>query len=243
VVNSNLGDAYRALGQYAKAIPYYRRSLAGSTIRPPIIRHLVQCYEAVGNWTQAYLDLLRALSLLPHSATLQTQLANMLAKARHPKRAIPHYRMAIKFDPENTKALLGLAQALARLGQWQEAIPYYQRTLQASPDFAQGHFAYGVGLLQHGDPAAAASEFQAVLKLGRQLRLQQHTLGRRLLPEPWRIQAHQQLALAFMALHRPQQAAIQKSLAGALLRRQKRWAKMRKKRQSFGAVSRYGTLR
>ena len=243
VVNSNLGDAYRALGQYAKAIPYYRRSLAGSTIRPPIIRHLVQCYEAVGNWTQAYLDLLRALSLLPHSATLQTQLANMLAKARHPKRAIPHYRMAIKFEPENTKALLGLAQALARLGQWQEAIPYYQRTLQASPDFAQGHFAYGVGLLQHGDPAAAASEFQAVLKLGRQLRLQQHTLGRRLLPEPWRIQAHQQLALAFMALHRPQQAAIQKSLAGALLRRQKRWAKMRKKRQSFGAVSRYGTLR
>ena len=229
VVNSNLGDAYRALGQYAKAIPYYRRSLADAAVLPPTIRHLVQCYEALGNWRQAYLDLLRAVRLLPHSAALQTQLANMLANARHRKRAIPHYRIAIKYQPENTKALFGLAQALARLRQWQKAIPYYQRALKASPAFGQGHFAYGVGLLQHGDPAAAVAEFQTVLKLGRQLRLQHHTLGRHLPPEPWRIQTHQQLALAFMALHHPRQAAIQNSLARALLRRQKQRVKKQKK--------------
>ncbi|MGC9260282.1 MAG: tetratricopeptide repeat protein [Phycisphaerae bacterium] len=228
VVNSNLGDAYRALGQYAKAIPYYRRSLADATIQPPTIRHLVQCYEALGNWRQAYGDLLHAVKLLPHSAALQTQLANMLSQARHPKRAIPHYRIAIKYEPENTKALFGLAQALAQLGQWPKAIPYYQRALQASPAFGQGHFAYGVGLLQHGDPAAAAAEFQTVLKLGRQLRLQHHTLGRHLLPEPWRIETHQQLALAFMALHHPKQAAIENSLAMALLRREKQWTKKQK---------------
>ena len=236
VVNSNLGDAYRALRQYAKAILYYRRSLADATIQPPTIRHLVQCYEALGNWTQAYHDLLRAVSLLPRSATLQTQLANMLAKARHPKRALPYYRMAIKSEPENIKALFGLAQSLARLGQWQEAMPYYQRALQAAPAFVQGHFAYGVGLLQHGDPAAAAGEFQTVLKLGRQLRLQQHTLRRHLLPEPWRIQTHQQLALAFMARHHPKHAAIQSSLARTLLRRQKHWTQ--KHRQASGGVAR-----
>ena len=238
VVTSNLGDAYRALRQYAKAIPYYRRSLADGTIRPPTIRHLVQCYEALGKWGHAYHDLLNAVRLLPHCATLQTQLANMLVIARHPQRAIPYYRMAIKYEPKNIKALLGLAQALARLGQWQEAIPFYQRALQASPDFAHGHFAYGVGLLQHGDPAAAAAEFQTVLKLGRKLRLRQHALGRHLLPEPWRIQTHQQLALALMALHHPRQAAIQKSLAGVLLRRQKQWMKKQKNRKPSEQVAR-----
>jgi tetratricopeptide (TPR) repeat protein len=240
VVNSNLGDAYRALRQYARAIPYYRRSLADATIQPPTIRRLVQCYEAMGNWARAYQDLLRAVRLLPRSATLQTQLADMLAKARHPKRAIPHFRIAIEYQPDNTKALLGLAQSLARLGQWQEAIPYYQRALKVSPAFVRGHFVYGFGLLQHGDPAAAAAEFQKVLGLGRQLRLQQHTLGRHLLPEPWRIQTHQQLALALMALHHPKQAAVQNLLARSLLRRQQQWTKKQTKkyRQASGGVAR-----
>ncbi len=229
VVTSDLGDAYRALHQYARAIPYYRRSLDDAGIQPPTIRHLVECYEALGDWHQAYADMLRAVKLLPHSVVLQTQLADILSAARHPKRAIPHYQIAIKYEPTDTKALFGLAQALTRLGHWRQAIPYFKRALHVSPAFGQGHFAYGVGLLQHGDPIAAAAEFQTVLTLGRQLRRQHHTLGRYMLPEPWRIETHQQLALAFMALHHPRQAAVQNSLARALLQRRKQWMESHKK--------------
>lgn len=222
IVNANLGDVYRHLGQYAKAIPYYRRSLAVTGRQPPIIADLVECYEKIGNWRQAYLDLLHGVKLLPRSADLQTELGSMLARAGHAKRAIPHFRAAIKYEPQDTKALFGLANSLNAAGQWQDAIPYYRKALIASPDFGQGHFAYGMVLLQHGHAAAAAKEFQTVLVLGRQLRLEHHTLGAHGAPEPWRIQTHQALAAAFMALHHPRQAAAQSAIVKRLMRRQKR---------------------
>lgn len=231
IVNSNLGDVYRHLGQYAKAIPYYRRSLAVAGRQPPIIADLVDCYEKIGNWRQAYLDLLHGVKLLPRSADLQTKLGSMLARAGHAKRAIPHFRAAIKYEPRDTKALFGLASSLNAEGQWQEAIPYYRKALIASPDFGQGHFAYGMVLLQHGHAAAAAKEFQTVLVLGRQLRLEHHTLGAHGVPEPWRIQTHQALAAAFMALHHPRQAAAQSAIVKRLMRRQKRLSQVR---QSHG---------
>ncbi len=227
IVNSNLGDVYRHLGQYAKAIPYYRRSLAVAARQPPIIAHLVDCYEKIGDWRQAYTDLLHGVKLLPRSADLQTKLGSMLARARHVKRAIPHFRAAIKYEPRDTKALFGLASSLNAEGQWQEAIPYYRKALIASPDFGQGHFAYGMVLLQHGHAAAAAKEFQTVLVLGRQLRLEHHTLGAHGAPEPWRIQTHQALAAAFMALHHPRQAAAQSAIVKRLMRRQKRLSQVR----------------
>ena len=226
IVNSNLGDVYRHLGQYAKAIPYYRRSLAEAGRQPPIIAHLVDCYEKVGNWRQAYLDLAHGVKLLPHSADLQTELGAMLAKAGHPRRAARHFLVAIKYEPADTKALFGLAQSLNGLGQWRKAIPYFQRALKASPDFGQGHFVYGVVLLQHGRPAAAARQLETVLVLGRALRLQHHTLGRHFAPEPWRIQTHQALAAAYLALHHPRKAAAQNAIIKRLQRRQRHWAKL-----------------
>ncbi len=227
IVNSNLGDVYRHLGQYAKAIPYYRRSLAVAGRQPPIIAHLVDCYEKIGDWRQAYQDLLHGVQLLPRSADLQTELASMLARAGHAKRAVPHFRAAIKYEPQDTKALFGLAESLDATGQWQKAIPFYRRALKASPDFGQGHFAYGMVLLRHGKPAAAAREFQTVLALGRQLRLAHHTLGKHGVPEPWRMQTHQALADALLALHHPQLAAAQSAKARELMQRRKRLSPVR----------------
>ncbi len=221
IVNANLGDVYRNLGQYAKAIPYYRRSLAVAGRQPPVISHLVECYEKIGDWRLAYRDLAQGVRLLPHSADLQTKLGSMLARAGHAKRAIPHFRAAIKYEPQDTKALFGLAECLNATGQWQTAIPYYRRALKASPDFGQGHFAYGMVLLQHSNPAAAARQFQKVLTLGRQRRLEHHTLGRHGAPEPWRILTHQALAAALLALHHPRQAARQSAIVKQLLQRQK----------------------
>jgi tetratricopeptide (TPR) repeat protein len=224
IVNSNIGDVYRHLGQYARAIPYYRRSLAAARHQPPIISHLVQCYEKTGQWRHAYAQLVRGVKLLPHSADLQKQLADLLARSGHPKMAIPHYLIAVKYEPKNTQALFALAQTLDGMGQWKKAIPYYQRAIAASPEFGHGHFAYGLCLLQHGRPAAAAREFQTVLQLGRRLRLRHHALGRHYAPELWRIETHQVLAQALRALHHPKQAARQESKAAALIKRRKQWA-------------------
>ncbi len=228
IVNANLGDLYRHLGQYAKAIPYYRRSLAVAGRQPPIIAHLVDCYEKVGDWRQAYIDLLHGVKLLPHSADLQTQLAAMLAKAGHPRQAVPHFMMAVKYEPADTRALFGLAESLAALGEWQKAIPYFQRALKASPDFGQGHFAYGVVLLQHGQPALAAEQFHTVLALGRELRVEHNTLGKHFAPDPWRIQTHQALAAAYAAGHHPRRAAKQKAIVKRLVQRQQHWAEIKK---------------
>lgn len=227
VINSDLGDAYRALGQYAKAITYYRRSLSLAPIQPATVSHLVLCYQHLGSWREAYTDLLHGVKLLPRSAALQMELADMLVRARHPQLAIPHYLIAIKYEPENTHALFGLAQAFQSVGQWEKAISYYRRTLKVSPGFGQGHFIYGVGLLQHGQPAAAAHEFQTVLQLGRHLRFKRGTLGKQFPPEPWRIETHQQLALALRMLHHPKRAAIQDAIVASLMLRQKQWAMRR----------------
>ena len=224
VINSDLGDAYRALGDYARAISYYRHSLSLAPIQPATLAHLVQCYQHLGNWRQAYTDLLHGVQLLPRSAALQVELADMLVRARHPQLAIPHYLMAIKYEPDNTHALFGLAQAFQSVGRWDKAVRYYRRTFNVSPGFGQGHFIYGVGLLQHGQPAAAAHQFQTVLQLGRHLRFKHGTLGKQLCPEPWRIETHQQLARALQMLHHPKQAANQDAIVASLILRQKQWA-------------------
>ncbi len=223
IVNSNIGDVYRHLGQYARAIPYYRRSLAVARRQPPIIAHLVQCYEKTGHWRHAYADLVQGVNVLPHSADLQKQLADMLARSGHPKMAVPHYLIAVKYEPKNTQALFGLAETLDGLGLWKKALPYYQRAIAASPQFGQGHFAYGLCLLKHGQPAAAAKEFQTVLKLGKMIRLRHHAMGRHYPPDPWRIETHQALANALRALHHPRQAAMQDSKAAVLIQRRKMW--------------------
>ncbi len=236
VVNVDVADSLRALGHYRKAIPYYQRSLAIIPLQPPTISHLVQSYERVGNWRQAAIDVVRGIKLYPHSSALQEQLASMLVKAGRPQLAIPHYLIAIRYEPENTKALFGLAQALNVLGHWKQAIPYYQRALKASPGFGLGHFAYGAGLLKHGQPAAAAAEFRTVLKLGRQLRMRRHTFGRHLPPEPWRIQTHQELAIALRAMHHPRQAAQEDAIATMLLRRQRQGVAGKETGQGLGPV-------
>ena len=202
VVDSDLGDVYsRKYHNYAKAIVYYRFALASDPRDLSNIRHIVHCYERLGQWAMAFADLHRGLMEYPRSAALHFALANALTFWRQYSAAAGQYRLAVRYEPYNTKALYDLAVTLEKISQWRKAIPFYQRAVQASPQFALGYFEYGKCLLIHGRPALAAVQFRKVIRL-----------------QPRNSHAYRALARALQVLGHRRQAAAYFTLATKLKR-------------------------
>ncbi|HZV06537.1 MAG TPA: DUF2142 domain-containing protein [Gemmataceae bacterium] len=68
---------------------------------------------------------------LQHSAA-HFNLGNLLA-ASQPRKAIAHYREAVRLDPDNVQIRNNLANTLARQGLFEEAITHYKVALQLAP--------------------------------------------------------------------------------------------------------------
>lgn len=203
LVHRDMGDfALRLLHNYPLAAAEYRRSLALHSHNLVVIRHLIQCYEQMGQWQMALADLRRGLRLFPQSADLHFTLAQLLVRSHQYKAAARQYQAVVTIEPRNTMAQYNLALTLDRLGQPLAAMVHYRLALHVSPQFAPAHFMYGMDLLKAGHAADAAAEFREALAWGKmQMRmLQRH--GQHPTPAAWANQAlvHDALAHALDAL-------------------------------------------
>ena len=139
---------------------YYLKSLE---IRPRYGDALTNLNDAL-----ARLDVVNAATNNPHALARRTgtNYANAhntlgLGLAMNGKLddAIPHFRKALLYDPDNMNARSNLGHALALQGRLDEAIGQCEQVLRRSPHDPQAHNILGLALLKQGrlDEAVAPS--------------------------------------------------------------------------------------
>ena len=219
LVHQDMGDfALRLLHNYPLAAAEYRRSLAFDSHNLAVIRHLIGCYEQMGQWQKALADLGRGLHLFPRSADLHFTLAQLLVRSHHARAAAREYRAVVAIEPRNTMAQYDLAVTLDQLAQPVAAMQHYRLALRVSPQFAPAHFRYGMDLLKTGHAADAAAEFREALALGKKRMNMLRRHGQQPTATAWANQAlvHQALAQAMDQLGRHALAQQQRNRAAQI---------------------------
>lgn len=77
--------------------------------------------------------------------------------------ALTSYRLAMRDQPSNFKALQNMAIAYTKIGQPEQAIRCYRGALQIEPKLAGAHYGLAFLLLKRGDIADAAYHLDAFL--------------------------------------------------------------------------------
>lgn len=77
--------------------------------------------------------------------------------------ALTSYRLALRENPSNYKALQNMAIAYTKTGQPDQAIRCYRNALQLQPKLAGAHYGLAFLLLKRGDVADAAYHLEAFL--------------------------------------------------------------------------------
>ncbi|NNM87184.1 MAG: tetratricopeptide repeat protein, partial [Phycisphaerae bacterium] len=148
--------------EYAAAIPYLRQSLSVYPYQPKAIAYLAGCYLRLGNHKMAINDVARGLYLMPNSPRLYLAMGNIRMLRHQYALAVATDNIALRFVPHDAHARCALAAALDSLGRWSEAKAQFTRAIAEDPASRSVHYAFGLALLEHGDPGAALIEFQVV---------------------------------------------------------------------------------
>ena len=77
--------------------------------------------------------------------------------------AITSYRLALRDNPNDPRALQNLAIALSRVGQVDDAIRHYRKALEADATLAGAHYGLAFLLLKRGDAGGAEQHLKAFL--------------------------------------------------------------------------------
>jgi tetratricopeptide (TPR) repeat protein len=108
----------------------------------------------------------RAADVNPENYLAQRSLAQLYwTTAGDAEKAIEHYRLAIKADPNDALSFAALGQILQTLGRVDEAIALWQEGLRYKPDEAEWHHNLGQNLLNIGKKEQAIEHFQKAVRL------------------------------------------------------------------------------
>ena len=77
--------------------------------------------------------------------------------------ALTSYRLAIRDQPNNYRALQNMAIAFSKTGRQEEAIRAYKRALEIQPSLSGSHYGLAFLLLKRGSVADAAYHLEAFL--------------------------------------------------------------------------------
>jgi tetratricopeptide (TPR) repeat protein len=80
------------------------------------------------------------------------------------KKAVQHYRDALRIDPANAEAHNNLGVALLEQGELGEAIEHYREALRINSDYAEAHYNLGNVLVRRGEIDEAVEHYRAALR-------------------------------------------------------------------------------
>jgi tetratricopeptide (TPR) repeat protein len=165
VAFDGLGRAIYNQGRLDEAVFYYLKSLE---IRPRYGDALTNLNDAL-----VRLDTVNAATNNPHALAQRTgaDYANAhnilglgLAMNEKLDDAIPHFRKALLYDPDNMNARNNLGHALTLQGRLDEAIAQCEQVLRWSPHNPQAHNILGLALLKQGRLDEAVAHLRETLQ-------------------------------------------------------------------------------
>lgn len=160
----DLGVVYERTDRYAKAIPFYKESLAIESNKE-IANRISNCYNEIGDYDKAleYCD--QAIALDSTKTNYLYFKANILDNAGRSEEAIKVMDSYIAQNPEEYFPYYRRGWFKDHSGKTDEAIEDYTMAITLQPNDAYQYLNRGVLLLQKGDKKKADEDFKQAVRL------------------------------------------------------------------------------
>ena len=163
--HANLAEAYRALGQWERAIGCCCTALRLAPDYAEAHNNLGLAVKGLGRHAEAVEHFRRALELQPEFASVHNNLGIALRELKQFAEALRHFRRAVELAPEFAPGQTNLGQMLLDQGQPQEALPHCREAVRLQPDVAALHHNLGNALRSLKQFADARAAFLEALRL------------------------------------------------------------------------------
>ena len=151
----NIGNGFLELGQYEKAVQYFRDALR---LDPALVKadyNLALTYVRLQRIPDARQTIERLLVDDPQNATLLSALAWAYHKEGRDEDALAQYDRLIAVAPENQDALYNSGLILSSLKRNEQALRRFEALLALAPEDSDALFAAGTLLLSMDDPSVS----------------------------------------------------------------------------------------
>jgi len=162
--HSNIGEAYRRLGELDRAAHHFTRA---TELEPTFLeaqQNLAHVVKVQGKLDQAAAIYARILSVKPDLAVIHGRLGEVLRLQGKLEEAVSHLRRAATIAG-SAVAYNQLGIALREQGMLDAAIAQFRRAVSLKEDFAQAHNNLGNVLRERGEFDLAATELNRALEL------------------------------------------------------------------------------
>ncbi len=135
--HSNLGNAYRAAGQFENAAASHRRAISLKPDYAQAHNNLGSALLDLDRLDEAIAEFRRATALAPDFALAHSNLGNALMLQNHPDSAESSCRRALEINPRLTAAILQIAEVQAARGRFDEAEQTLKYAISIEPDMPE----------------------------------------------------------------------------------------------------------
>lgn len=101
----------------------------------------------------------------PHNSRAHDLLGITLARQGKINKALEHFNMALRLDPDYAQAHANAAVALATQGRMAEAVKHFERALELKPSSPEVHTNYGAALIRQGHIEEGLRHYHRAIEL------------------------------------------------------------------------------
>ncbi|MEL7186700.1 MAG: sulfotransferase [Pseudomonadota bacterium] len=163
--HTNLGLAYKDIGEPQKAIDHFRRSIELDASNPDVYNNLGNVLRVVDRPKEAITEYERALKMHPTFAECWSNLSAALNESGQQERALTAASRAIELDPDLAQAYNNRGDIHLELAQYEQAIAEYKRAVELSPKYVAALLNMARTQRDMDDPDAARQTLKLAIEI------------------------------------------------------------------------------
>ncbi len=139
-IRATIGECYRLLGDYEKAIDYLKNAIAQDDQHLDLYKSLAFCYIETGELPDARRTLDRVAAVGIADDFVFVKLGDLYIRENRLDEAIKQYEEALEINPDNSNAYNGWGYILLMKGQEEDADLKFSKALELNPNHERAHF-------------------------------------------------------------------------------------------------------
>jgi tetratricopeptide (TPR) repeat protein len=160
--NFNLGVLYQHIGEYGKALPYYKRAIQSSGHDADIYERMADCCYSLNNKTDAIAFFDAAFKLKPDSINTASKLSEIYLDTGDLKSALNVLQIAMVSHPDVPEFFIAAGSIYKQMGELERALAHFRKVVVLDGSSALGFYQLGeicfeLGMLKQAFPFYAKS--------------------------------------------------------------------------------------